>query len=310
MTTTAAPLEEREVTLPWDCFIKNELVGRNPYLDDDDVKLEAAFVRERLSIEHWKTTEWGYIVKELKGFSFVISEDIEPHWVSPARAVLWQRQTTRKREVSEKGKVKFVDETTGWSPTKGQPIGNASQLAYYLRKGLRLRPPQDGVEDVRHLQDIEAIPPAEPLEEKPLAKYLDDRLPTGTIGFDTWKGYLRHCERHKLTPENEPPDEIKRTMLNYEYFDLMRNKGFNNRKAAWLHAKEIQRKTGKKAEVLLKSFKVDLDYSNKDTASHDSRKAGRPRKYPAESSGTVVSMPIHTEADTVDGKTVDTVEEV
>jgi len=274
-------------------------VGRNPYLDDDDEKLEAAFARERLSIEHWKVTEWAYIVKELKEFSFVIAEDIEPHWVSPARAVLWQRQTTRKREVSEKGKVKFVDETTGWSPTKGQPIGNASQLAYYLRKGLRLRPPQDGVEDVRHLQDIEATSPAEPLEVKEPAKYLDDRLPTGTIGFDTWKGYLRHCERHKLTPEHEPPDEIKRTMLNYEYFDVLRNKGFVNRKSAWMHAKDIQRKTGMKAEVLLKSFKVQ--YDNKDSNSHESGK---------ESLGSNESKLSDKKAELVTEKTVDTVEEV
>lgn len=300
MTTTAAPLEERsEVTLPWDCFIKSELVGRNPYLDDDDAKLESAFAHERLSIEHWKATEWAFIVKELKEFSFVISEDIEPHWVSPARAVLWQRQTTRKREVSEKGKVKFVDETTGWSPTKGQPIGNASQLAYYFRKGLRLRPPQDGVEDVRHLQDIEATSPAEPLEEKPLPKYLDDRLPTGTIGFDTWKGYLKHCERHKLTPEHEPPDEIKRTMLNYEYFDVLRNKGFVNRKSAYLHAKDIQRKTGMKAEVLLKSFKVQ--YDKKDSNSYESDK---------ESLGSNESKLSDKKAELVTEKTVDTVEEV
>jgi len=298
MTTTAAPLEEREVTLPWDCFIKDELVGRNPYLDDDNAKLESAFARERLSIEHWKATEWAYIVKELKDFSFVISEDIEPHWVSPARAVLWQRQTTRKREVSEKGKVKFVDETTGWSPTKGQPIGNASQLAYYFRKGLRLRPPQDGVEDVRHLQDIEATSPAEPLEVKEPAKYLDNRLPTGTIGFDTWKGYLRHCERHKLTPEHEPPDEIKRTMLNYEYFDVLRNKGFVNRKSAYLHAKDIQRKTGMKAEALLKSFKVD--YNKNDSVSHVSKDA----------SGSNESKLNHKKTDAVVEKTVDTVEEV
>ena len=298
MTTTAAPLEEREVTLPWDCFIKDELVGRNPYLDDDNAKLESAFARERLSIEHWKATEWAYIVKELKDFSFVISEDIEPHWVSPARAVLWQRQTTRKREVSEKGKVKFVDETTGWSPTKGQPIGNASQLAYYFRKGLRLRPPQNGVEDVRHLQDIEATSPAEPLEVKEPAKYLDNRLPTGTIGFDTWKGYLRHCERHKLTPEHEPPDEIKRTMLNYEYFDVLRNKGFVNRKSAYLHAKDIQRKTGMKAEALLKSFKVD--YNKNDSVSHVSKDA----------SGSNESKLNHKKTDAVVEKTVDTVEEV
>ena len=300
MTTTAAPLEERsEVTLPWDCFIKSELVGRNPYLDDDDAKLESAFAHERLSIEHWKATEWAFIVKELKEFSFVISEDIEPHWVSPARAVLWQRQTTRKREVSEKGKVKFVDETTGWSPTKGQPIGNASQLAYYFRKGLRLRPPQDGVEDVRHLQDIEATSPAEPLEVKEPAKYLDDRLPTGTIGFDTWKGYLKHCERHKLTPEHEPPDEIKRTMLNYEYFDVLRNKGFVNRKSAYLHAKDIQRKTGMKAEVLLKSFKVQ--YDKKDSNSYESDK---------ESLGSNESKLSDKKAELVTEKTVDTVEEV
>ena len=299
MTTTAAPVEEREVTLPWDCFIKDELVGRNPYLEDDDAKLQAAITREKLSIDHWKATEWAYIVKGLKEFSFVISEDIEPHWVSPARAVLWQRQTTRKREVSEKGKVKFVDETTGWSPTKGQPIGNASQLAYYFRKGLRLRPPQNGVEDVRHIQDIEITSPAEPLEEKPLAQYLDNRLPTGTIGFDTWKGYLRHCERHKLTPEHEPPDSIKRTMFNYEYFDVIRNKGFNNRKAAYHHAREIQRKTGMKAEKLLKSFKVD--YDNKDSDSHESDK---------ESSGSNESKLSHKKAETVAEKTVDTVEEV
>jgi hypothetical protein len=298
MTTTAAPLEEREVTLPWDCFIKDELVGRNPHLEDDNVKLEAAIANEKLTIEHWKVTEWAYIVKELKDFSFVIAEDIQPHWVSPARAVLWQRQTTRKREVNESGKVKFVDETTGWSPTKGQPIGNASQLAYYLRKGLRLRPPRDGVEDVRLLTELEATSPAEPLEEKPLAKYLDNRLPTGLIGFDTWKGYLRHCERHKLAPEQEPPDSIKRTMLNYEYFDVIRNKGFINRKAAWLHAKEIQRKTGMKAEVLLKSFKVN--YDKNDSNSRESNK---------ETLGSNDSKLNYKKAEVVVEKTVGTVEE-
>ena len=130
------------------------------------------------------------------------------------------------------------------------------------------------------------------------AKYLDDRLPSGTVGFDTWKGYLRHCERHRLIPEHDPPDSIKRTMFNYEYFDIMRNKGFKNRKAAYLHAKDIQRKTGMKAEALLKSFKVD--YNKNDSVSHVSKDA----------SGSNESKLNHKKTDAVVEKTVDTVEEV
>lgn len=305
MTTTAAPTKERDVILPWDHFIKDELLGRNPHLEGE--VLERAIERDKIHIERWKEMEWPHMAKELKEFSYKVSEGIEPHWVGPSRAVLWQRQTIRKRKVDESGKAKLVDETLGWTPTKGQPIGSASQLAYYLRKGLRLRPPRDGVEDVRLLTELETASSAESLSEEPEAQFIDNRSANGTVGFVTWKAYMRHCERFRLKPEYEPPDAVKRTMLDFPYFDLVRNKGFKNQKAAYIHAKEIQRKTGVSAEQTLKALSVN--YSNEELTSHAPKKRGLPYKDSPGTSEIVDSPLVHEPADAMDGTTVGNLEE-
>ena len=126
--------ETNDVKLTWDAFLDDE---------DDGVYSQVAGFRE---------TEWHNIRRQLRNdYNWDVPDGLEPHWIAPGRAVFWQLQTVRERvmRVDDNGRNRPVieDVERGWAPTTaGLPAGSASQIAHWFDKGLRMRPPVDGVD--------------------------------------------------------------------------------------------------------------------------------------------------------------------
>jgi hypothetical protein len=239
-----------EVKLPWDSFLEKGLV---------QVRTSGNAVREDAivqAIDGFRTVEWPHIKKELAKppYSIMLAEGLEPHWVSPGRAVYWQRQTRRVIVVEKdddgnsRRAVRWKEE--GWAPTtdQGLPANNPSQIAHYLEKGLRLRPPQDGVED----EVVKASVPSEVLqrvEEQPAIEQRVFRCSRHREGRDyvlkTWKAYTRHCVRHSEPIELQPPDKVVELMGKHPYFCMMHARGFKNKVGAQRHFRTEMRKPGR-----------------------------------------------------------------
>ena len=228
MTTTT---ERPTGALAWDAFLETE-ARRLGYSDPGQIARHVSSVRQH--IENYRRTEWPQTVRDLrKLFEYAVPDGLEPHWVAPARAVLWQVQTTNPGRG-----VKKADDGTWWAPTAGLPIGNAQQLTHWLQKGLRLRPPEHGV-DVELLET--ALPP-EDVQGEPETKYSCNRHTQKNIGFATWKGYIQHCRNFRERPEGDPPAEEVEKIVSSAYYCYYCFKGFDQFRQASDHLKYETRK--------------------------------------------------------------------
>ena len=142
MTTAVA---DKSLVLPWDHFLRQE-TGKQGY---DNLCLH---------IEVFRRTEWPNVLRDLArqphgGLGqaptyWELPDGLEPHWVSPGKAIYWQEQSVRDRKIVNTDGQSSVEVTwrnEGWIPAGPFPANNAGQIAHYLSKGLRLRPPVNGV---------------------------------------------------------------------------------------------------------------------------------------------------------------------
>ncbi len=236
---------ERDLNLPWEHFLEKESPSENV----------------RRNIDVFRQSDWKSIKRQLVAeYRWNLPEGLEPHWVSPGKAVYWHQQVQRKRTfVNDEGDpIPFTTDNQdighweitwddlGWEPTSPLPANNASALAHYLNKGFRLRPPLDGVEAEKQGVEPADLPESfEQPDERPI--YRCKRHPKGIVEFRSWDGYLKHCVHFKEPPTEKPPQDVLDLMAQWKYFCVLHNVGFNSPAHATRHYKAEMRKGGRAA---------------------------------------------------------------
>lgn len=246
-----ASQQERTERLPWDAFLQREVAKGDPV--------------HHAHIDGFRRRDWPNIKRELARapFNLVVADGLEPHWVAPGRAVFWQEQIVRERKSfkDDLGNVRYTmeDVPTGWQPTDGGlPANNASGIAYWLNKGLRLRPPGDGVtaETWETTVSPEALRAMDVVPEVIPNKYTCNRHGVDLRGFGTWKAYIQHCTYFIEQPEFDPPEESQLRAGLAKYYCAAHDKVFNNARLAFHHVREEIRKPGKRIHLSIEQMKV------------------------------------------------------
>jgi len=230
----------KELDLVWDTFLAKD-------------------AREKPHVDAFRAADWPDIRRQFNqdaSHQMHIPDNLEPHWVMPGKAVLWQEQLIREPQQVD-GVRRVVEVSRGWTATSPMPIGNHIQLAYYLRKGLRLRPPEHGV-DVELLQS--AIPPeafqATQADEPKPPMYTCERHGMKTKGFPSWKAYIRHCVFYKEDIENMPPDSIRKRAVKFQWFCFLHNVGFRTKRHVMQHIRAELSKAGRARHFSLEQMEV------------------------------------------------------
>lgn len=219
-------------SVPWDSKLRESVAP-------------AQLASVSLHLDSFRRFEWKQIVRELRGHGWHVPDGLEPCWVGPGRAVLWQRQLVR---------VRGVEEDRGFAPTSGLPVGNARQLAYWLEKGLLLRPPlPEGVEESP--TGVEAAPSPE-APEVPTVEYLCGRHEQGELRFKTWKAYMRHTVRHGEVPEGEPPAEVMERRAASLFYCDVHDTPILNEKAAKFHIQLVHQRQKSFPSVTLEMLRT------------------------------------------------------
>lgn len=214
---------EKTVALSWDHFLGQAEEG------------------SARAIETFRRINWPQIQRMLREeYQVEVAEDQEPHWVGPGLAVLWKEEKVSQpvEKVEENGRrFRVLEETSvGFKPSAHLPVGTASQLAAYLKKGFQFRPPSQEVEDA-----VESAAPPEASSVK--SAYTCKRHPTRSgMGFVNWKAYLRHCDRFNEGVEYAPPPEVIKGYAGYEYVCYLHGFATHDRRLAQHHARESSRK--------------------------------------------------------------------
>ncbi len=235
-------------TYTWDALLI-------PYLEEQQRRhrrngeplAERVVLDARKAIEWWRTHEWPSIKRDLAQppFRLNIADHEEPCWVGPGTACLWQQRwkqgVVSKMDDQRRPYREIVNEVVGWEPTTGISITTASQLAGYLRNGLRLRPPGHYALEAA-LQPAPTAPPTPP----PPNPYFCGRHPEkgGLFTFPNWEGYLAHCRHHREVPDQQPPREVVERARKYPYFCFIHNVGFDSLRGAEQHVREGRRSLG------------------------------------------------------------------
>jgi hypothetical protein len=253
----------KSLQLPWDHFFNEDP--------------QAGVMRPH--VQSFRTKEWGNIKRELLSrYNWLVPEENEPHWLSPGRAAYWQPQTLLKRgpRLDSNGNIivdaqaqpvlETVETVVGWSPTKAMPANNANQIAHYLNKGLRFRPPSSGnlaVEEKVAASYIEAAASessakenAQQQEKTTASAYICLRHDKGKMAFPTWRAYVKHCNRYQEEPIEDPPQEVLERMARSVYFCYLHNLGFQNERLATMHIRAELGKPGRSVHPSLQSLEV------------------------------------------------------
>lgn len=242
MVTTERPANKEEggLWLPWDHFLIKMIADSS---DDADPETRARLIDyAKRHIDSFRQNEWKPIVRELhKSFNWAIPDGLEPHWTAPGKAIYWQEQIVRKPGLvtgDDGTKQRVMQEVSnGWEPvTSGLPAGNASIIAHYLEKGLRFRPPVNGVPlETREAAELPEVSP-EPEPPKPAPYICRNHFEEqGDIGFATWKGYLRHCDNTNEEITLELPMEVRVRMQEFPYYCVRHDIPFKNWRSATRH---------------------------------------------------------------------------
>ena len=236
----------KDLALPWDHFLGEEGKGMANHMAVFRRTIWPQIKRELSEIR---------IVKDGEAMAWRIPEGLEPHWIEPGKAMLWHQQTVR--EIVGAGKERKWEETPSdeWSPTP-VPIGNASQLAHYLKKGFRLRPPFDGVDA---MYESAAPPEAQATPEPEEAKYWCRRHSKGQVGFSMWKPYIKHCRQNNEPPDETPPDEIVKKAGRFTFYCMAHDYGTNEVRLADHHRKEEMRRPARRSHIPTKEMKIRKD---------------------------------------------------
>ena len=227
-----------DLALPWDHFLGKLGTGVANHID--------AFRR----------TIWPQIRRDLSAnYNWRVPDGLEPHWIEPGKAILWHQQQVRKVVGQAEGR-RWEEATDGkWSPTP-VPLGNASQLAHYLKKGFRLRPPYNGVDA---MYSESAVPPEAQAAAAPEPVFWCRRHSKGPVGFSNWKAYIGHCRMNNESPEEKPPDVVVEHGIQWNFYCVVHNYGTNSPRMAERHRKEEMRRPARRTHISLDSMRIHKD---------------------------------------------------
>lgn len=225
-----------DLLLPWDYFVPSE-AKNSPHLDV------------------FRRTIWPQIRRQLReDHNWEVPEGLEPHWVAPHKAVLWQHNEHSTITAERGEERRWEEEDKGWAPMAPQPVGNASQLAQHFKKGLRMRPPSNGV-DARYVEAaVLSEAPAGPEEEN---IFFCDRHPDkrGKMGFKNWKAYIQHCHRYNEVPENMPKEEAEH-LSRHKYVCAAHRFATDNRRLAIRHVRTERRRSMSRPHITVEQMQV------------------------------------------------------
>lgn len=175
-------------------------------------------------LRHFRHTTWLNMRRELEKTHGTAAEDLrEPEWDGPGEAYFWH-QSIRKRIEGEGQDRHWEDSKGEWTRVGPLRCENPAQVAGYLERGLRFRPPgwssNDELESVDDASEPSLAAPA------PSRTFECSHGKNDVRRFATWKGYLRHCERYEELPREEIPDEVKAHAKKYEWFCFIHGSGF------------------------------------------------------------------------------------
>ena len=230
------------VQLPWDYFLQKYARTEN-----------AVAMVNGYRLAEWKNTKRGL----LQQYRWAIPEGLEPHWVEPGKAVYWQEQHVRvvrfvSNETEEeiphtadnidKGhNIQVWDGNGEWKPTGPLPA-HAGGIAGYLKKGFRLRPPQEGVaaEILRESADLLEAASEEPKK----GQFICYRHDKGKVGFDNWGAYVKHCQHYQETLLEAPPQDVLQRAATFGWYCPLHDVGWNKQKPVLQHYKSERKKPG------------------------------------------------------------------
>ncbi len=252
---------DKEVYLKWDAFFEADVDKQGLPAD-----VRERVLRQRhLGVEHFRIFEWTKIVGELnRDYNYAVPEGLEPHWVEAGSAVYWQKQVhmqpVETGETTASGvPIRELREVHGgWQPTSPLPANSASSIANFLGMGLRLRPPEAGV-DVEVLESAVTVDSLQrPDPPKETKTYICQRH--GDLRkFSTWKAYIRHCATKKEALEEIPPKEVLEMARKYVYYCYQHNQGFNNERLVKRHLRTELRKPGRAVHLSLEQMQMQKE---------------------------------------------------
>lgn len=216
-------------------------------------------VGSRQTVEVYRKIEWPNIKRALsKDFRIDLPEGLEPCWVSPGKAIYWQQQITRRPVQTGEDSLgrpirEMQDFPEGWALTGPLPANNASQIAHYLNKGLRLRHPDQVVVEAE-----DPVPPEALAETTPEDQFFCNRHGYDRKGFKTWKGYVSHCRYYHEPIEETMPAEVLARAATFTYYCQYHDKGYNNQGAATRHMRTELKRPGKPYHATVGEMRMAL----------------------------------------------------
>jgi hypothetical protein len=181
----------------------------------------------REAVERFRSTPWVNIRRELVDrFSVAEATHHEPLWTAPGEAMYWQLQATTHivdipKEDQREGrkKLRWEEDPAKWLAVGPLSSMNAAQIAGYLKRGLRLRPPGSDAESVDEVSET-----AEATGDS--TGTFTCRHGTSQYAFRSWKAYLRHCSHFNEIPKHEVPSDVVAHAKTFRWFCFVHNIGW------------------------------------------------------------------------------------
>ena len=185
----------------------------------------------KAGLERFRRSVWPRIRRQLAlELLWEVPDGAEPHWFDAGTARFWH-QLVSPRGVQGP-----------WELTFPLPANTAGQIAHYLAKGFRLRPPHYSVEARRVESAEEPVAPSAP-PAKPT--YWCNRHGHQHYGFATWSAYLAHCSKMMESLEEELPAEELERLTQAPYACMVHGLTFVNERSANQHYREAMRRPGR-----------------------------------------------------------------
>ena len=211
--------------------------------------------RARKQVEGFRRVQWPNIKRELSKV-VDLPAGLEPCWVAPGRAIYWQQTTSRVAvtKLTEDGREyrELEDYNRGFEPTGDLPANNPNVIAYYLKKGLLLRPPGQEV-----VEEEDTAPQDEATQNE--VEFICYRHGTNRMKYRNWKAYIQHLARYSETPEYDLPPEVAARAATFEFYCPIHDRGFKNRTHAGRHRQAALKKPGKSYHPSLDDMRIEAN---------------------------------------------------